>query len=112
GGVAEDLPLSLHADQGQHCVLEGDEYDSAFFAKVPKFAFYHPNTCIVNAVEFDHADIYPNIEAINKEFDKLILSMQRNDSAICCLDFENLANLIKGWKQQANCNIITFGENK
>lgn len=53
---------------GRWSVVEGDEYDSAFFAKVPKFTFYRPDTCIVNAIEFDHADIYADLKAIEAEF--------------------------------------------
>lgn len=110
GGVAEDLPQSLHSDDGKHCVLEGDEYDSAFFAKVPKFSFYHPDICIVNAIEFDHADIYADLAAINREFDKLIASMPKSGIAVCCVDFENVRALVQTWKKSVQCKILTFGE--
>jgi UDP-N-acetylmuramate: L-alanyl-gamma-D-glutamyl-meso-diaminopimelate ligase len=110
GGVAEDLPQSFYAGAGKHCVLEGDEYDSSFFAKVPKFSFYRPNTCIVNAIEFDHADIYANLDAINNEFNKLINSLDAKSTAVCCIDFPNLASLVTQWKKTAKCKIITFGE--
>lgn len=110
GGVAEDLPSSLAEGSGQFCVLEGDEYDSAFFAKVPKFSFYHPDTCIINAVEFDHADIYPNLEAINNEFSKLVNNIPSGGTAIACIDFKNLEELVRSWKESAKCKIITFGE--
>ncbi|MCO6430260.1 MAG: hypothetical protein J5J00_05315 [Deltaproteobacteria bacterium] len=109
GGIAEDLPKSLHAGKGDFAVLEGDEYDSAFFAKVPKFAFYHPDVCVVNAIEYDHADIYPDLESINREFNKMIHQIPKEGAAICCIDFDNLKNLIGQWKQSAACRIVTFG---
>lgn len=109
GGVCFDLPTSLKVDAGEFSVVEGDEYDSAFFAKVPKFTFYKPDTCIINAVEFDHADIYPTLEDVEREFTGLVTSLSRSAHAICCNDFEGLKRLIGEWKQQAECNIITFG---
>jgi UDP-N-acetylmuramate: L-alanyl-gamma-D-glutamyl-meso-diaminopimelate ligase len=112
GGITEDLELSLHAGKGKHSIVEGDEYDSAFFAKVPKFSFYKPKTCIINAIEFDHADIYPNLEAINKEFTEMVNSIPAEGQAVCCLDYENIRNLIPLWKKSAKCKFITFGENK
>lgn len=109
GGVAQDLPKSLHWGTGSYSVVEGDEYDSAFFAKVPKFEFYHPNTCIVNAIEYDHADIYPDLESINREFTKLIIGMPASGTALCCVDFDNTRHLVTEWKRSATCKIITFG---
>ena len=109
GGVAQDLPKSLHWGTGKYSVVEGDEYDSAFFAKVPKFEFYHPDTCVVNAIEYDHADIYPDLESINREFTKLITGMPASGTALCCVDFDNLKNLVKEWKRSSRCRIITFG---
>lgn len=109
GGIAQDLPHSLHWGEGAHSVVEGDEYDSAFFAKVPKFSFYLPDTCIVNAIEYDHADIYPSLESINKEFSGLVNSLASKGVALCCIDFENVKTLVAEWKKSAQCKIVTFG---
>jgi UDP-N-acetylmuramate: L-alanyl-gamma-D-glutamyl-meso-diaminopimelate ligase len=112
GGATTDLPESLHAGKGHESVVEGDEYDSAFFAKVPKFSFYKPNTCIVNAIEFDHADIYANVDVIKKEFDTLVRSMGAADVAICATDFPHVAELAKIWRKEAACRVISFGESE
>ncbi|MBX7143952.1 MAG: UDP-N-acetylmuramate dehydrogenase [Oligoflexia bacterium] len=110
GGASQDLPESLHAGRGKFSVVEGDEYDSAFFAKVPKFTFYKPNTCIVNAIEFDHADIYPDVEAIKREFDGMVRKMTGADLAICAVDFPHVAQLVTNWKETSAAKILTFGE--
>nr|BFD33003.1 hypothetical protein GTC16762_26210 [Pigmentibacter ruber] len=68
-------------------VLEGDEYDSAFFDKGPKFLHYEPKICLINNIEFDHADIYANVEAIEAEFLRLAkLTKERNGIVIANFD--------------------------
>lgn len=109
GGAVNELQESLHCGQGGISVVEGDEYDSAFFAKVPKFAFYRPDTLIVTSVEYDHADIYSSLEQINAEFSRLVLSMPASGTAICCLDDTNLAALAAGWANSASCRLVTYG---
>jgi UDP-N-acetylmuramate: L-alanyl-gamma-D-glutamyl-meso-diaminopimelate ligase len=89
--------------------VEGDEYDSAFFAKVPKFSFYTPDTVIVNAIEYDHADIYANVEAIEAEFKKLVTGLKKTGTAVCCIDFPRVKRLVAEWKATAQCEILTFG---
>jgi UDP-N-acetylmuramate: L-alanyl-gamma-D-glutamyl-meso-diaminopimelate ligase len=72
GGIAENFQSSYGLGGGQHCVVEGDEYDSAFFDKGPKFLHYLPFLAVVGNVEFDHADIYPNLEAIKLQFRRFV----------------------------------------
>ena len=110
GGIAPGLPNSLAVGRGDFSVVEGDEYDSAFFAKVPKFSFYTPDTAVINAIEYDHADIYPNIEAIEAEFTKLVTGLKASGTAICCTDFVCVKRLVADWKKTAACRIVTFGE--
>ncbi len=109
GGIAQDLPDSLHVGSGKFSVVEGDEYDSAFFAKVPKFDFYKPDTCIINAIEYDHADIYPTLESVEKEFIKLVLSVPATGVVYCCVDFESTRRLLPEWRKTAKAKIVTFG---
>ena len=109
GGVAQGLPNSLAVGKGGFSVVEGDEYDSAFFAKVPKFSFYTPDTVVVNAIEYDHADIYANVEAIEAEFTKLVTGLTAGGTAICCIDFPRVKRLVQEWKRTARCSIVTFG---
>jgi len=57
---------------GAEFVLEGDEYDSAFFDKAPKFLHYHPDEVIITSLEFDHADIYEDLAAIELQFRRMV----------------------------------------
>ena len=73
GGVAHDLGLSAFYDASQrYFVIEADEYDTAFFDKRSKFVHYRPRTAILNNLEFDHADIFPNLAAIQTQFHHLV----------------------------------------
>jgi UDP-N-acetylmuramate: L-alanyl-gamma-D-glutamyl-meso-diaminopimelate ligase len=72
GGIAENFGSSFQLGQGKHFVLEGDEYDSAFFDKGPKFLHYFPDAVILTSVEFDHADIYKDLDAVETAFKRLV----------------------------------------
>ena len=110
GGIINGFSSSLQCGSGAYSTVEGDEYDSAFFAKLPKFHFYKPDTLIITSIEFDHADIYPNLEAIENEFIKLIDNMPLNGQIIACIDCKNVERLVNTiWKEK---NIISYGINK
>lgn len=68
GGVASNFNTSAYLGKGKWFVIEADEYDSAFFDKRPKFMHYRPEIAVLNNLEFDHGDIYPNLEAIQQQF--------------------------------------------
>jgi UDP-N-acetylmuramate: L-alanyl-gamma-D-glutamyl-meso-diaminopimelate ligase len=72
GGVPENLPRASHLGEGKAIVLEGDEYDTAFFDKESKFLHYQPHRAILTSVEFDHADIFDSIEDIRAAFRKFV----------------------------------------
>jgi UDP-N-acetylmuramate: L-alanyl-gamma-D-glutamyl-meso-diaminopimelate ligase len=72
GGIAENFGSSFALGQGKHFILEGDEYDTAFFDKGPKFLHYFPDAVILTSVEFDHADIYKDLEAVETVFKRLV----------------------------------------
>jgi UDP-N-acetylmuramate: L-alanyl-gamma-D-glutamyl-meso-diaminopimelate ligase len=72
GGIAENFGSSFHLGEGKHFVLEGDEYDTAFFDKGPKFLHYFPDAVILTSVEFDHADIYKDLDAVETAFKRLV----------------------------------------
>jgi UDP-N-acetylmuramate: L-alanyl-gamma-D-glutamyl-meso-diaminopimelate ligase len=110
GGIAQDLPHSLAQGRGKFSVVEGDEYDSAFFAKVPKFSFYKPDTAIINAIEFDHGDIYQDLAAIKKEFDNLAFSVPSGGALVCCVDFPEVKKSVEQWREKVSAQILTFGE--
>ncbi|HMH05429.1 MAG TPA: UDP-N-acetylmuramate:L-alanyl-gamma-D-glutamyl-meso-diaminopimelate ligase [Terriglobales bacterium] len=72
GGIAENFGSSFQLGQGKHFILEGDEYDTAFFDKGPKFLHYFPDAVILTSVEFDHADIYKDLDAVEIAFKRLV----------------------------------------
>ncbi|HXZ42163.1 MAG TPA: UDP-N-acetylmuramate:L-alanyl-gamma-D-glutamyl-meso-diaminopimelate ligase [Terriglobales bacterium] len=71
GGIAENFGSSFKLEKGEHFILEGDEYDTAFFDKGPKFMHYFPDAVILTSVEFDHADIYKDLDAVETAFRRL-----------------------------------------
>jgi UDP-N-acetylmuramate: L-alanyl-gamma-D-glutamyl-meso-diaminopimelate ligase len=72
GGVAHDFPVSARLANSQFFVIEADEYDTAFFDKRSKFVHYRPRTAVLNNLEFDHGDIFPNLAAIEQQFHHLV----------------------------------------
>ena len=72
GGIAENFGSSFQLGTGKHFILEGDEYDTAFFDKGPKFLHYFPDSVILTSVEFDHADIYKDLNAVETAFKRLV----------------------------------------
>jgi len=82
GGIAENFGSSFHLGEGKHFILEGDEYDTAFFDKGPKFLHYFPDAVILTSVEFDHADIYKDLDAVETAFKRLVNLIPRRGRMI------------------------------
>jgi UDP-N-acetylmuramate: L-alanyl-gamma-D-glutamyl-meso-diaminopimelate ligase len=82
GGIAENFGSSFHLGAGKHFILEGDEYDTAFFDKGPKFLHYFPESIILTSVEFDHADIYKDLDAVETAFKRLVNLIPRRGRII------------------------------
>ncbi len=82
GGIPGNFHQSFQNPGGQHFVIEGDEYDTAFFAKVPKFVFYNPRSVILSGIEFDHADIYDSLDDILKAFESLLQIIPTSDGLL------------------------------
>jgi UDP-N-acetylmuramate: L-alanyl-gamma-D-glutamyl-meso-diaminopimelate ligase len=82
GGIAENFGSSFALRQGKHFILEGDEYDTAFFDKGPKFLHYFPQSVILTSVEFDHADIYSDLAAVKTAFKRLVNLVPRRGKII------------------------------
>jgi UDP-N-acetylmuramate: L-alanyl-gamma-D-glutamyl-meso-diaminopimelate ligase len=82
GGIAENFGSSFHLGKGRHFILEGDEYDTAFFDKGPKFLHYFPDAVILTSVEFDHADIYKDLDAVETAFKRLINLIPRRGRVV------------------------------
>lgn len=108
GGVPVDLPYSFNVesiDKDHDFVLEGDEYDTAFWDKVPKFNHYLPDDVILTSVEFDHADIYADLDAVIRAFQGLVSRIRSGGRLIACLEYAPIHDLIK----QAKVPVLTYG---
>jgi UDP-N-acetylmuramate: L-alanyl-gamma-D-glutamyl-meso-diaminopimelate ligase len=90
GGIAENFGSSFALRQSRHFILEGDEYDTAFFDKGPKFLHYLPQSLILTSIEFDHADIYKDLEAVKTAFKLLVNLVPRRGKIIAHDHDENL----------------------
>ena len=82
GGIAENFGRSFGLGEGKHFIIEGDEYDTAFFDKGPKFLHYFPDSVILTSVEFDHADIYKDLDAVETAFKRLVNLIPRRGRII------------------------------
>ena len=107
GGIPENFGYGAKVGTGSMFIVEGDEYDTAFFDKGPKFLHYLPDVVILNNIEFDHADIYNNLDEIKLNFRRLINLIPRNGLLIANGDDPNIEALLK----YAFCPVITFGTN-
>jgi len=95
GGVPENFGVSARLGVSPFFVVEADEYDTAFFDKRSKFVHYHPRTCVLNNLEFDHADIFEDLAAIQKQFHHLVRTVPGNGLIICPSDDANLDAVIQ-----------------
>jgi UDP-N-acetylmuramate: L-alanyl-gamma-D-glutamyl-meso-diaminopimelate ligase len=86
GGIAQNFGSSFRLGRGEDFVVEGDEYDTAFFDKGPKFLHYQPRTLVVTGIEYDHADIYPDVESIVRQFEKLVALVPADGRVLLCAD--------------------------
>jgi UDP-N-acetylmuramate: L-alanyl-gamma-D-glutamyl-meso-diaminopimelate ligase len=105
GGVPVDFARSYRLGGGPHFVIEGDEYDCAFFDKRPKFLHYLPAVAIIGNVEFDHADIYPDLAAVQLAFVRLMQVVPRSGLLIAGSESPALREILG----QARCRVQTFG---
>lgn len=94
GGVAPDFATSAHLGQGEWFVIEADEYDSAFFDKRPKLMHYRPEITILNNLEFDHADIYADLAAIQQQFHYYLKTIPSNGVVLKPRDDQALNEVI------------------
>jgi UDP-N-acetylmuramate: L-alanyl-gamma-D-glutamyl-meso-diaminopimelate ligase len=83
GGVPQNFGISARLTDSSFFVIEADEYDTAFFDKRSKFVHYHPRTAILNNLEFDHADIFPDLAAIETQFHHLVRTVPGNGLIVC-----------------------------
>ena len=86
GAVTRNFPTPIRLGKGAHVVVEGDEYDSAYFDKGPKFLHYRPRTAVLTALEFDHADIYRDLAHVRSAFARFVRLLPAEGCLIACAD--------------------------
>lgn len=94
GGVPENFGVSARVGESDFFVIEADEYDSAFFDKRSKFVHYHSNTLLINNIEFDHADIFRDLEAIKTQFHHAVRTVPSNGMVISQANEVNAVDVI------------------
>jgi UDP-N-acetylmuramate: L-alanyl-gamma-D-glutamyl-meso-diaminopimelate ligase len=115
GGIPKNFDHSYRVPQGDWFVIEGDEYDTAFFDKVPKFIHYRPRSVILTSVEFDHADIYRDLDHVKDAFARLLELVPENGVLVTNAEDGNISDLLlRKYKHLASDGrrVITFGLNK
>lgn len=105
GGVGLNLNRSYSLGKGPFFVVEGDEYDTAFFDKGPKFLHYRPKALVLTSIEFDHADIYKNLEEIIESFRRLIKIVPPDGLIVASASDPNVMALTR----EAKCRVVTYG---
>ena len=95
GGVAEDFGTSARIGTGRDFVVEADEYDTAFFDKRSKFVHYRPLVAILNNLEYDHADIFPDVAAIQRQFHHLVRTVPRRGRLVVNGEDAHLAEVLE-----------------
>ena len=95
GGVAGNFGISARAGSSKFFVIEADEYDSAFFDKRSKFVHYTPRTLIINNIEFDHADIFDDLKAIQRQFHHLVRTMPQSGCILSAVSDQNVQDTLK-----------------
>ena len=94
GGIVKDFNGNYRVGKGDYIVIEGDEYDTAFFDKGPKFMHYDPCFTIVTGVEFDHADIFRDLDHVNQTFAAFVRKLSPGSMTIACGDDPNLGEIL------------------
>jgi UDP-N-acetylmuramate: L-alanyl-gamma-D-glutamyl-meso-diaminopimelate ligase len=104
-GVMHNFEKTYNLGTGDYFVVEGDEYDTAYFDKVPKFVHYRPRTGLLTSVEFDHADIYEDLSRVKQEFRKFVDLVPDNGLLVACTDGIHVREVI----HSATVPLQTYG---
>ena len=105
GGIAENFGSSFAVTDGSEFILEGDEYDTAFFDKGPKFLHYFPDEVILTSVEFDHADIYKSLDEVKTAFKRLVNLVPRRGRVVAWDGTANVTECVA----RAFCRVERYG---
>ncbi len=109
GGVAQNFGSSFRVTQSDYVIVEADEYDTAYFDKGPKFMHYLPELAIVNNIEFDHADIYTDLNAVKLAFRRLMNLVPENGRLIAGWDSPNVRAVVESFGAKLFTQVETFG---
>jgi UDP-N-acetylmuramate: L-alanyl-gamma-D-glutamyl-meso-diaminopimelate ligase len=105
GGMPADLPASFHRGTGDRFILEGDEYNAAYFDRGPKFLHYRPQTLILTSVEYDHADLYPDPEALLAAYRELVRGLPGDGLLAAWGD----SGQVREIAAEASCPVVLYG---
>ena len=108
GGILKNFNSNYRLGNGPYFVVEGDEYDTAFFDKGPKFFHFDPQMAVLTSVEFDHADIFHDLDHVKRIFQEFISGIDRSSLLLAYDGDKNLADIIG----TANCRVENYGINK
>ncbi|MES3039063.1 MAG: UDP-N-acetylmuramate:L-alanyl-gamma-D-glutamyl-meso-diaminopimelate ligase [Bdellovibrionota bacterium] len=109
GGVPKNFDLSFRIPTGNYFIIEGDEYDTAYFDKVPKFIHYKPRSVILTSVEFDHADIYKDLDDVKSAFKRLLKLVPDDGVFIYWAEDANIKDILKSHQPK---QIRSYGLNE
>jgi UDP-N-acetylmuramate: L-alanyl-gamma-D-glutamyl-meso-diaminopimelate ligase len=109
GGIVQNFGASFRVRESNYFVIEGDEYDTAYFDKKPKFMHYLPEIAIVNNIEFDHADIYRDLQEIKFQFSRLMNLVPGNGRLIIGIDSPVAKEVLDEMSGKLHTQIETFG---
>src|SRR5712691_2943697 len=109
GGVAQNFGASFRVTDSDYFIIEGDEYDTAYFDKGPKFMHYLPELAIVNNIEFDHADIYSDLAAVKLAFRRFMNLVPGNGRLIAGWDSPHVREVVASMGQKLFTQLETFG---
>ena len=112
GGVAQNFGSSFRVTNSDYFIIEADEYDTAYFDKGPKFMHYLPELAIVNNIEFDHADIYKDLDAVKLAFRRFMNLVPENGRLIAGWDSENVRAVVESFGEKLFTQVETFGTDK
>ncbi len=93
GGVPKNFPVSYRVGKGPRFVIEGDEYDTAYFDKGPKFLHYRPKVVLLTSIEFDHADIYRDLSHVRESFRRLASLLPPDGLLVACADYRDVVEV-------------------
>jgi UDP-N-acetylmuramate: L-alanyl-gamma-D-glutamyl-meso-diaminopimelate ligase len=109
GGVAQNFGSSFRVTTSDYFIIEADEYDTAYFDKGPKFMHYLPELAIVNNIEFDHADIYKDLDAVKLAFRRFMNLVPGNGRLIAGWDSPNVRDVVESFGERLFTQVETFG---